>query len=342
MEERNMRNANLRRPARRGAYALLACGALLATLGRPGAVHAQVACGDRIAAGTHAILAGNLSCPDSQPLTVEGPAVLDLNGFVLRCTRVGGFSRGIVASGRGATVKNGSVRGCETGVLLAGDGRHLVRDVTIVSPADVGIDAASDRNRIKNAFVFSAGGVGIDARGDGTLVASCSVSGAGSVGVRVRARASLTGNVVAATAGEGFLVTGSRSVLVGNRAVGNDTGFSVVGDRGRFARNEAEGNRTGFDLDGSASDNVLTRNDLSDNERTGLVVIGDANRIRKNRVVDNGEHGILLFGEVFDTVVAGNEVTGNDGLDLSDDAPGCGTNRWRGNTFGTRSQSCIE
>lgn len=337
-----MQNPNLRRLSRRGALVLPASSALLAALAWCGVAHAQVACGDRIGAGAQAILAGNLTCPQGEVLTVEGPAVLDLNGFVVRCTRPDGFSRGIVLVGRGATVRNGFVQDCETGILLSGDGRHLVRDVTVVSPGRIGIDAASDRGRIKNAFVFSAGNVGIDARGDRTIVTGSSVSGSGSVGIRARGRVSLTGNVVAATAGDGFQVSGEQAVLAGNRAVGNETGFNMIGDRGRFVRNEAQRNVLGFDLDGSANDNVLTRNDLSDNERSGLLVIGDGNRIRKNRLVENGEHGILLFGEVFDSVVAGNEVTGNGELDLSDDAPACGTNRWRGNTFGTRSQDCIE
>jgi hypothetical protein len=126
MEEGTMRRAISRSNAHRGARVPLlpACGALLAVLAWSGVANAQVACGDRIGAGSQAILAGNLTCAQGEVLTVEGPAVLDLNGFVVRCTRSDGFSRGIVLVGRGATVKNGFVQDCETGILLAGDGRH--------------------------------------------------------------------------------------------------------------------------------------------------------------------------------------------------------------------------
>jgi len=336
-----MANASVRRSADRIGLALLLGAATIAVLAWSTHAHAQLSCGDRIPAGSQAILAGNLTCPDAETLTVEGPAVLDLNGFVLRCTRVDGFSRGIVLSGHGATVRNGFVQDCETGIVMAGEGRHLVRDVTVIGADDTGIDAASPRNRIKDAFVLFPGRVGIEARGEKSIVTGSSVTGSAIVGIRGRGPVSLTRNVVASSGGDGFLVTGERNVLTGNRAVGNEVGYNVIGDRGRYARNQAERNGLGFELDGSANDNVLTGNDVSRNERDGLLVFGDGNRIRKNRLVENGRQGIRLFGQVVGAVVAGNEVTGNQELDLSDDAPDCGTNRWRGNTFGTRSQTCI-
>ena len=72
-----MRRAISRSNAHRGARVPLlpACGALLAVLAWSGVATAQVACGDRIGAGSQAILAGNLTCAQGEVLTVEGLAV---------------------------------------------------------------------------------------------------------------------------------------------------------------------------------------------------------------------------------------------------------------------------
>ena len=315
---------------------------VLASLAVTSPAWSQVACGSRIEAGAQVVLAGDLSCAGNGDLvTVEGPAVLDLNGFTIRCSTPDARTIGVVLIGRGAIVRNGLVRDCATGVLAAGEGRHLVRDLTIVSPRETGIDVPTERNRVKDSLVFFPGRTGIDMRGAASVAIGNAVTGSAGTGILVRERATLERNVVSGSTGSGFQVAREGTVVRRNRAIGNQIGFSVIGDRNRFTDNEAESNGLGFRIDGSAEGNVIARNAIDGNDSDGVFVVGDGSKLRGNVVEDNAGYGIRLFNDVAGSVIAGNTVRFNGELDLSDDAPECGTNRWRNNTFGSSDQTCI-
>ena len=78
-----------------------------------------VQCGDVITTSTS--LTGDLNCVTDPALTVEGPGKLNLREFTVSCTD--SANSGIVMTGTRATVQNGTVTGCEEGVLVAGNWR---------------------------------------------------------------------------------------------------------------------------------------------------------------------------------------------------------------------------
>ncbi len=77
----------------------------------------------------------------------EGPAVLDLGGHVLERVGSNGDQRvpqaGIHVRGSGATVRNGIVRGCVEGVVVEGEGKHLLSGVTALASRERGIKRRS-------------------------------------------------------------------------------------------------------------------------------------------------------------------------------------------------------
>ena len=82
-------------------------------------------------------------------LTVVGPAVLDLNGNTVSCTDNSwdtsqtDLSSVISVMGRGGAILNGVVSTGNFGIVLQGDGHHLVEGVTITKTANDGLQVNS-------------------------------------------------------------------------------------------------------------------------------------------------------------------------------------------------------
>lgn len=90
--------------------------------------------------------------------------------------------------------------------------------------------------------------------------------------------------------------------------------------------------------------NQVKQNDVMGNGADGVSLqsgSGD-NTIMNNQVSGNAGSGIALNLGSANNVVKHNTATGNALFDLSDANPGCGSNTWQSNTFGTRSQACIQ
>lgn len=98
-----------------------------------------------------------------------------------------------------------------------------------------------------------------------------------------------------------------------------------------------------------SSNNVIANNIADDSQGPttldvgiflGGVTTGSNNNEIHANTTNNNNRGIQInFG-------SGNKVTGNYSFansvfDMEDDNPGCDTNKWRGNHFGTANQSCI-
>jgi len=267
-----------------------------------------------------------------------------LNGYTIRCRADAAGNEpqaGVLIEGSGATVRNGAVRDCREGIFVAGDGRHRVIEMRALFSAGTGVRVASGRNEVRDTQVFFSGGDGFAIDGARNRVVGNAATGHDNFGFFVRARNSVMRNIASGNRDSGFVVVGDRSVVTRNRALGSNRGFAVTGRKNRFTRNEAEANGAGFTVDGSARNNVFSHNHASDN-RTGFVVIGDGSRLTANRAESNDLDGILLISTVEGTSVRNGVAIGNGRTDLVDESPGCGTNVWRGNTFGTRSQGCIE
>ena len=74
----------------------------------------------------------------------------------------------------------------------------------------------------------------------------------------------------------------------------------------------------------------------------GIVAAGTRNRLLLNRAEDNVAHGVRVTTAASALAISGTVARRNGTLDLTDETPGCGGNRWRNNRFETRNQPCVE
>jgi len=106
--------------------------------------------------------------------------------------------------------------------------------------------------------------------------------------------------------------------------------------------------------------NMIDNNNASGNRRNGILLDAKThdNRLEANKVNSNGNIGISMLlaldysgsGPVYppipgtgpmNNVLRMNTGTGNTTMDAVDPTPGCGTNSWIGNVFGTMNQHCV-
>jgi parallel beta-helix repeat protein len=248
-------------------------------LGAASPLRAQLACGGTVGPGGTLVLTEDLDCrnaPQCQTpgacnpaLTIVGKTVLDLAGHTITCDS--GFDDGVLLTGTGATLRNGNVNICGTGVRLAPPGRHVVRNVVASRSGANGftIDDSSG-NRLERNVADTSANSGFNSTGaasDNKLVGNLATRTARFNGFNISGsgeRNQLRDNVAVANASDGFNVQTDASSVVGNSAVGNGgVGFNVGGDGNRVARNRAASNDSGFDADGE--DNAFQGNTALDN-----------------------------------------------------------------------------
>ncbi len=132
------------------------------------------------------------------------------------------------------------------------------------------------------------------------------------------------GNVVTNNAWTGMTVTRSAKVkFQKNRVVNNgETGMAIT----------------------SGSKNQIKNNIVSDNGINGISLTGSGqgSTIQGNQVNGNQNVGIWVNVGNTNAQIKGNIARGNDANDLYDGNIDCDSNSWKGNTFVTRSQDCIQ
>jgi parallel beta-helix repeat protein len=200
-EDTSMNERVLRRPVRLG---LAIAGLALTTI--VGETSAQIDCGGVVGPKQTVTLTGNVGPCDggSVALTVDA-GTLDLGGFSLICDDTdenGAVPDGIALTGKKARLRNGSVVGCDTGVLVLGDGKATVEGVTASNSVNDGIGVGSDKNKITGNNASGNGEDGID------LISSADKN-------------KVTGNTFSSNGDEGIDVSGSKNKLIGNTANAN-------------------------------------------------------------------------------------------------------------------------
>ena len=239
-----------------------------------------IECG-QILSGGHFQLTTDLTCscaPGAEPLpvlTVEGPAVVDLNGHVLSCES---GCDGILITGKGAEVFNGIIRGCEDGVTVSGTGHHLITRVTAQSNTSDGFETTSSRNFFlqNTAKENQREGINLTGESRGNLF--------------VNNEASFNGR-------NGFfmeLVSQSpiptQHVFLYNAASHNTQGGFQIQTGGNYLLgNSADANgRQGLKTEGG-NHNTLILNTASSNCRDGIEIENGANnRVQSNVAEHNG------------------------------------------------------
>ncbi|MFC1664690.1 right-handed parallel beta-helix repeat-containing protein [Pseudomonadota bacterium] len=248
-------------------------------------------------------LTQNIECSGDPGVTVDG-GILDLNGFVLSCTS--DANDGVLLTGVGAMLYNGTIAAeCDNGVKAVGKGRCQITNVLSTGHNDDGFDIEAD---------------------------GCK----------------LTGNVALDNDDDGFIITGSRTMLTENLSRDNGYwGFSSAPqtDKNKFQSNIAAGNSyDGFEIWGTR--HRLLHNFSVENGGDGYIIYGNQHTLMQNRAFLNFWDGIhnLSTNSLFRKNVssANNTAAAGDTHDTYEFTPGCGSNRWINNAFGSSNDGCIQ
>ena len=275
---------------------------------------ARVNCGETVEPNQFRILLKDLTCPNDNPaLRVIGPATLDLRGHTVDCAELTTHV-GIAVEGEKATIKNGTVTGCSTGVTIGGTGRHRIVGITTIKNRDDGFENLEDSD--SNTYLSNIAQDNNDPADPGGAHDGFEIRPSNNHRLYLN---------ISQNNGEGFDVGGSRHLLSGNIAKGNLTG-------------------EGFFLGGE--NHKATHNIASHNGQDGFHVNGGGNTLRRNMAIGNEESGILVDGGAENNILKKNVAQGNGkqngGFDLEDKNPNCDNNQWRWNVFGTANPvTCI-
>jgi parallel beta-helix repeat protein len=249
------RNQASSAPAR--GLAALAFG--LAIAGHAPDARAQLACGDLVPPGTSATLTADVGpCDGTDAAIVVDAATLDLGGRTVSCADTdgdGGVPDGVVLLGKKAAVRNGTIAGCDDGVLVLGAGKHTLEGVTVAGAAEDGIwvDADTPKNRFVANTVRGNGDDGFEVRSDRNTIAGNVALLNGEDGIDV---VETRGNKIASNTSSGNLDEGIDVNGIGNRVIGNTVednagyGIAVVGRRNKVVGNTASGSGSGQDIAG--------------------------------------------------------------------------------------------
>lgn len=127
---------------------------LLLTAARAGA---QVDCGAVLGPGGSFVATDDVGpCVEDPAVTIVGPVEVDFAGFRVAC-ELTASNEGIVIEGKGAKVSNGSVTNCELGVRVAGEGRHVLVQMSAEDNEGRGFVVDSDGNKLEHNLAFRNG-----------------------------------------------------------------------------------------------------------------------------------------------------------------------------------------
>jgi parallel beta-helix repeat protein len=257
---------------------------------------AALVCGETLTASV--VLAADLECLAGNGLVIGAEAVtVDLAGHsivghdAIGIENAAGFDR--------VTVKNGTVRGFDTQIRMAGGAGHVVRDVLLRSGRRAIIfEATTTFGKILKVVSFDSDDTAFRIAGDDHKV---------------------TQVVIVNTTGTGFLVQGNRNTVAKStvvQALGSGIHLFGFGEGNVFTGNTiSAGQADGIRLEpGGGSGNVVTKNLCEANEGEGIALVNaQAALVTGNTVVGNGANGIRVGGGSVGTTVTKNKVTANYG-----------------------------
>lgn len=266
-----------------------------------------------------------LDC-DGTAVTLEDGVRLDLNGHTVSCD--GGVgSIGILLSGQGATVENGTVTNCATGIYAADDGSHTVRNMSAVSNIgseevllNGGVVIDSDNNTIRDISVTGNFPVGLVLYGDDNVVRDCNVSNNLHSGLAILSN---TNEVSDCTINDNDYVNLGIVSVIENELTdrGNDNMVTNVTANRNI-------NHSGMYIGGDF--NTITNSTADENEVSGIAVGPEG---ENNSIVDNSAFNNNQSAE------SGDDRGGTDLFQT--DADNC-DNTWLDNFYGTSNSDCIQ
>jgi parallel beta-helix repeat protein len=318
----------------------------------PGEAEAEIKCGAILGPGGTHVMTKDLVCPAPSgkdapgALNVRGGATLDLNGYTLTCSNPG---QGIRVTG--ATLTNGTVRGCGTAVVV---GNGIVRRMTLIGAGVVMSGERSAGNNLIEGNIATGGNIGffVEEADNNTFIDNQAIDNTfAGFYLGVSRGHVLRGNLARGN-GIGFRITTEASSLTGNRALGNVNAGFYIGKGIPLVQNMAKGNGgPGFQIEDFGGIHVgINHNVAKANGGDGFSISVDECSscywvvMTGNSAIGNVGIGLHLLagnaGRIAFRQIRWNTATGNAGGDLADDTD-CASTSWTENTFGTARQACI-
>ena len=323
---------------------------------------AVLSCGQTITQDT--VLENDLSgCANNGIIIGADNITLDLNGHTVAGTPASGDQGGVVLVGRtGVTVRNGTVRSFDVGVVIEGGSANTVEGVNAVE--NISFENAGTINR-------GGDGIAILSSRDNRILRNNTVNNGPYSGIGIytqvdNAHRRATTGVSSGNVVDGNVVTGNIQARTPNNVVNNDnigirlepgnTGNLIVNNRvtnngldgitlfvrntftvvrsnvvtrnGFYRQTARRGNGIGLQI-GGANDNLVENNLVTLNADNGIVIRNGSvrNTVRNNTAVRN----VVLppasqnFGPTFD---------------LLDNNPNCDANVWLDNRYETVFPPC--
>lgn len=304
-----------------------------ATMMAPVAAHAAVECGQVITASL--TLDHNLNCTGNGIIVNASNVVLDLGGHTITGpapTDTGVGPRGIIASGgrTGITIRNGTVRGFESGVDVHPGANGAVVSGLLLDANGLGIrvitgvsGVRATGNTISNTMRFSAMQLGGDGhRVEGNVMRNGAFAGvflSGNNGI-------ITGNVFQEMGGNAVLIASFPSnpgpflnnQITGNLMTGsgrllNNTAISVTNGSGTSIRsNHVIGRRATAGIFVLNSAGTTVAGNATTDNLEGVLIRGSSTQTRvETNAVHRNRIGIVVESGTTGNEVIGNAVSGN-------------------------------
>ena len=306
---------------------------------------------------TSRTLTANIAgCNGVTPITVTGDnLVLDLGGFTVSCVPgITGEGPGIHVPFRtNVTIRNGTVRDCDTGIYLEGGGFHTVTTLNILdnigslhgeSIYGEGIQLyhSHDNKILANHVIHNGTYAGIDLFDSSRNTISNNIVD--------------RNNVAQTDPQHGGVPTIQQDIGIWLIWIGDFPNPGVT--QNLVSNNQVINNGLdGIQLSTNTTGNTLRGNSISGNgfgqvpgirNGDGIAVFGQASLMQTNVVVNNAGNGIYVRNNRRNHQILSNQTVSNNRkpgtspqFDLKDDNPACDANIWQGNAQGTRNQECI-
>lgn len=302
-------------------------------------VDGAVSCGDVVSTlipGSDGVvrLTNDLECPcgfgDPPPLTLEGPAKLNLGGHTVSCIGDSDPYNGIIAiNGTGAILKNGVLKAAanplEGGSAVSvkrNSGQHVIRNVTTEGTG-------------YGFFLWDGS--------NGNKIVSCHINHANqnAIYVRLSTDNTIKGSVLdcAETGTHGIYLEGGHGHTITSNEVKNcrEGGINIYGGSDNVVKaNKVHdcgqyGIRAPFQV---SKQNRIINNHVVDNGGDGISLAGESHRIVNNTISGNGGAGIMVDGDL--GRIVNNMISGNsgDGILVAGDSNRIVSNNISGNLVG--------
>ena len=232
--------------------------------------------------------------------------------------------------------QNGSGLGQATAVTcgdtISTPGRYFLA-ASCSGPREITINASHVTLKLKGHTMTGSGsGIGVFADDSAGPISGLKILGPGTI----------TNYGVSVTLGiGGFGVSGS--VVSGLTADNNQVGIrAVLSDDSKLQSNTADNNIDGIEVFGGTGNRVNANTTNNNKAGSGIFLFHSTTGTKVNgNTADNNQRGIAFQTGSTGNTIKGNTALGNSDDDLFDGNPGCDSNVWRGNDFGTANQSCI-